>query len=127
MAFWIFLFVCNLSIPGLLLLLGWVFRNHAPQSINGVYGYRTRRSMQNGETWRFAQAEFGRLSWRWGLAELPLVPLGMLLVLGRGETVTGAVGGILCVVLCIPIGVMIGQVERALRRTFDEEGRRITF
>lgn len=125
MGLWMVLLFSNLLIPGLLILFGWMFRAHAPKKINLAFGYRTKRSMRNEDTWQFAQAEFGKLAWRWGLAELIPALLGMLLVRGRGEAAISAVGGGLCGVLCIPIGVIIWQVERALKRAFDDNGQRV--
>lgn len=120
MGFWVFMLIMCLMIPGMLLLFGWIFQNCAPKSINGVYGYRTKRSMRNQSSWDFAQAMFGRLAFRWGLYELPVTLLAMLAVLGRGETTVGTMGGVLCGVLCLPFFVMIWQIEKALKRQFPE-------
>ena len=38
---------------------GLLFRK-TPKEINYVYGYRTKRSMMNEETWRFANQYFGK-------------------------------------------------------------------
>lgn len=120
MGFWVFMLIMCLMIPGMLLLFGWIFQNQAPKSINGVYGYRTKRSMRDQSSWDFAQAMFGRLAFRWGLYELPVTLLAMLAVLGRGETTVGTMGGVLCGVLCLPFFVMIWQIEKALKRQFPE-------
>ena len=126
MGFWLFMLLSVLLVPGMLLLFGWMFRAHAPRTINYAFGYRTRRSMRNADTWQFAQAEFARLSWRWGLAELPVGILAMLPFLGKGTDPVGAAGGILCGLFCIPIIVIIWQVEHALKASFDENGKRRT-
>ncbi len=124
MGFWFFMLLSVLLIPGMLLLFGWMFRAHAPQTMNYVFGYRTRRSMRNADTWQFAQAEFARLSWRWGLVELPVGILAMLPLLGKNTGLVGVAGSILCGVFCIPIFVIIWQVEHALKASFDENGKR---
>ena len=121
MGFWIFMLLMGLMIPGMLLLFGWIFQKYAPRGINAVYGYRTKRSMRDQRSWDFAQAMFGRLAFRWGLYELPVVLLAMLAVLGRGEDTVGLVGGVLCGALCLPFFVMIWQIERALRQQFPEQ------
>ena len=120
MGFWVFMLIMCLLIPGMLLLFGWIFQHCAPKSINGVYGYRTKRSMRDQSSWDFAQAMFGKLAFRWGLGELPIVLLAMLPVLGRGDTIVGTVGGVLCIVLCLPFFVMIWQIEWALKQQFPE-------
>jgi len=37
------------------LIVGWYMKNHPPQKINGLYGYRTKRSKKSQENWDFAQ------------------------------------------------------------------------
>ena len=124
MSFCIFMLLSCLLVPGMLLLFGWMFRSHAPKTINYAFGYRTKRSMKNEETWRFAQAEFGRHSLRWGLAELPVTLLVMAAIFGRDEGTVGTISSALCFVLCVPLLIMIWQVERALKKHFDENGKR---
>ncbi len=125
MWFWFFILANCLSVPVILLLIGWMFQKHAPQSVNGIFGYRTRRAMKNDDTWKFAQQAFGQLSFHWGLAELPVTLLSMLVVYGQSDSVIGITGGVLCLFLCFPIFLMIWQVERALKKQFDEKGRRL--
>ena len=47
MAFWIFCTAMTLLVPLVMLIFGRVFLIRPPRDINGVYGYRTRRSMRN--------------------------------------------------------------------------------
>ena len=115
-------------IPVVLLLFGWLFSHgRYPKHPNGVYGYRTTRSMKNDETWAFAQERWGRLGWRagWWLLMLSLLFVAILqtqsvrqhgLYVGAWITVQG----VLTLATIIP-------VERALKNTFDEYGRRKTF
>ena len=112
-------------IPVVLLLFGWLFSHgRYPKHPNGVYGYRTTRSMKNDETWAFAQERWGRLGWRagWWLLMLSLLFVAILqtqsvrqhgLYVGAWITVQG----VLTLATIIP-------VERALKNTFDEFGRR---
>ena len=41
-------------------------RKQTPEKINRLVGYRSRRSMKNVETWKFANEYCGRLWWRIG-------------------------------------------------------------
>ena len=66
MWFWWFMFVCNLIIPAILIFIGRMMWKHCPKKINDIYGYRTRRSKRNMETWKFAHDYCGRLWWKWG-------------------------------------------------------------
>lgn len=54
-----------LLIPGTMVLFGYVWKKHPPKTINGIYGYRTRRSMQNWATWEFAHQYCARLCASW--------------------------------------------------------------
>ncbi|WP_186564994.1 SdpI family protein [Lawsonibacter celer] len=122
--FWIFMLLMTLLIPLTMLGFGIVFRRWAPREINGVFGYRTRRSMKNRETWAFAHACCGRWWRRAGALMLPLTLGAMLFCLGRGVSFIGIYS---MAVLAVQTAVMIGSifpVEAALRRTFDENGRR---
>ena len=76
MWFWWFMFVSNLLIPALLIAVGYSMWKHCPGKINAVIGYRTRRSMKNMDTWKFAHEYCGRLWWKigWGML-LPSVPV----------------------------------------------------
>ena len=59
MAFWCFMLLCDLLIPLTMILAGAVMCRRSPRRINRFFGYRTRRSMQNPDTWMFAQAYYG--------------------------------------------------------------------
>ena len=124
MGFWIFMLVMVLLLPASMLGLGRWFMKQAPGKINYVFGYRTRRSMKNPETWAFAHHYFGRIWYISGLVSLPLSIAAMLLVLGRGTDAVSAVGSVLCCVQLIPVVCAIIPTERALRREFDDDGNR---
>lgn len=67
MWFWWFILVCDLLVPFTMLIAGRMMWKHCPKHINGVVGYRTRRSMKNIETWKFAHDYCGQLWWKIGL------------------------------------------------------------
>ncbi len=118
MGFWIFMVCMNLLIPLAMLGFGVVFLRWPPRKINGVYGYRTARSMASQEAWDFAHAYFGRLWTRMGLVMLPLSVLAMLPCLGKGENMVGLWGGVLSAVECVPMLLAIVPTEKALKKRF---------
>ena len=61
MGFWIFMLIMVLLIPITMIVIGRLFLNNAPKDINYVFGYRTKRSMMNLETWKFAHEYIGNL------------------------------------------------------------------
>ena len=124
MGFWIFMFVCNLLIPIIMIGFGGAMKKHAPKEINGIYGYRTSMSMKNVDTWNFAHQYCGKLWWMLGWIMVPITVFLMLLLLGSGIDMTGIWGGIICILQCVALVVSIYPVEKALRKNFDKNGKR---
>ena len=124
MWFWWFMLICDILIPILMIICGRMMWKHTPGKINGIIGYRTPRSMKNMDTWRFAHDYCGRLWWRIGW--IMFIPS---LVIHRpfyhsSENVIGTVGAVLCTVQCVFLIVPVFFTERALKRTFNDEGIR---
>lgn len=124
MGFWIFMTCCTLLIPVIMVCTGAALRRGKFSTINPVSGYRTRRSMQNQQTWDYAQRECGRLWQRWGWGELIATVVLMLLFLGEKTESVGIFGGILCLLQIVPLLVSIFVVEKKLQAAFDENGVR---
>ena len=95
MGFWIFMLIVVLLIPLTMLFFGWLLFRRTPKEINYVYGYRTKRSMRNEETWKFANQYFGKVWHRCGLISVPLSVIAIALVFGKGTETVGTVGGII--------------------------------
>lgn len=122
MGFWIFMFCCTLLIPIIMIIAGNSMRLGKFKTINSIVGYRTRRSMQNQQTWDYAQRECGRLWVRWGVLMLVPAAVIMLLLLGKEIPTIGTVGGIFTVLQMLPLLLSIAIVEKKLREKFDENG-----
>ena len=110
------------AIPAIFIVFGYLFtRGHYPKKPNGLYGYRTTRSMRSEEAWRFAQERWGRLIWRFGW--------GLLLASAAVAAVLGAFvkGNALAIAVNVWMGVetiatlaTIPLVERALKKRFGK-------
>ena len=127
MGFWIYMLVMTLLIPAIMICFGRFFSRKAPDRINHGFGYRTARSMKNKDTWVFAHKCVGKLWTRLGWTLLPLSVLVMLPVFGKDKDTVGYTGAAL---EALQILVMIGTiffVEKELKKTFDNEGRRRNF
>ena len=70
MGFWIFCLAMNLLLPVIMLVFGRLFQTKPPKTINGLFGYRTARSMKSQEAWDFAHRTCGRLWFKLGLVLL---------------------------------------------------------
>ncbi len=123
MGFWIFMLIMDLLIPAIVTGFGRMFRKNPPRDINYAFGYRTRRSMLNNDTWLFAQKMMGEIWYKTGLLMFCTV-LPMIFVINAGEDTVSLVGGAICIVQIAAIMLTIIPVERALKNTFDEKGNR---
>ena len=124
MWFWWFMFVCNLLIPVILIIAGRMMWKHCPKKINTVYGYRTRRSMKNMDTWRFAHNYCGKLWWKIGWFSLFPSVVVQIPFFESSEDVIGIVGGIICMVQVVILIASIFPTEAALKKTFNDDGTR---
>ena len=91
---------------------------------NAVFGYRTTMSMKNRGTWEFAHKYCGKIWYVCGLIMLPITVLFLLLTIGKNEDYIGTVGEIIAMVQLIPLIGSIFPTEIALKKNFDENGKR---
>ena len=124
MGFWIFMFIMVLLIPLTMIFFGWLLFRKTPKEINYIYGYRTKRSMMNEETWRFANQYFGKVWYLCGLILAPLSVIAIGIVFGKGPGTVGTVGGIITMLQMLPLIGAIVPTESELKKNFDENGKR---
>ena len=124
MGFWIFMLIMVLLIPLTMIFFGWLLFRKTPKEINYVYGYRTKRSMMNEETWRFANQYFGKVWYLCGLISAPLSVIAIAIVFGKGPGTVGMVGGIITMLQMLPLIGAIVPTESELKKNFDENGKR---
>mgnify|MGYP001152533585 FL=1 len=123
--FGIFVLAMDLLIPGVMIGFGKEFQKNPPAEINPGYGYRTAMSSKNQDTWDFAQRCMGKVWYQAGRWLLLPSLLPLLLVLRQDVGTVGAVG---LAVSGVQLVVMLGSilvVERALKKTFDKNGKKI--
>lgn len=123
MGFWIFMLLVAVLCPLILLVFGYVFHSGRPRRINAFWGYRTARSMQDADTWRFAHRFCGTLWIKIGWVLLPLSLVVMFLVRTQSETMQ-ALGSLSLAAGLFAILFSIRQTEAALRRSFLTSGSR---
>ena len=121
---WLIIGATVLFIPLLMLFVAIIFLKKTPNSINPVYGYRSRRSMKSPEAWKFAHYLCAKIWLYAGIVMLLLTILAMLLVLNKSEDIVGLVGQIILYLQIAVIVLSIIPVEIALKRNFDENGNR---
>ena len=108
----------------IMLVAGRMMQKRPPQKINCFFGYRTERSMKNRDTWEFAHQYIGKLWFRLGwIVLIPSVAL-LLVFFGKDIRTVGNVGMTICFLQLIPMIVPVFFTENALKKTFDQYGRR---
>lgn len=122
---WVLMLSCNLLIPAVAIWYGRRFQANPPREPNGVFGYRTARSMKSRDTWDFAQRKMGQVWGRWGFVMVPPVVVCQVLTL-FAPTVDGMCLWSLPITVVETVLLLLSMipVERALRENFDENGRR---
>lgn len=124
MWFWWFMFISNLLVPVIMMVAGRMMWKNSPGKINSVYGYRTKQSMKNADTWKFAHEYCGRLWWKLGVILL-IFSIAVQIPFFKGnEDTVGTVGGILMTIQMIVLIVSLFPTEAALKRTFSDNGTR---
>ena len=124
MGFWIFMLCTVLLVPLIMLFFGFYFKNNSPKEINSLFGYRTTMSMKNKDTWEFAHHYCGRLWLVLGMIMLPLSVIPMLFFINQDIDVVGIAGGIIEGIQVVVLLISIFPTEKALKKTFDENGNR---
>ena len=122
--FYVYMLLTSLLIPVIMLVFGWLFRRQAPKKINVWYGYRSARSMKNEDTWVFAHQHIGRTWMLVGAVLLVISVIPMIAVYGKDDDTVGVVSLVLLFVQMLPMIMSLIPTERALKRTFDENGIR---
>lgn len=124
MGFWIFILIMMLLIPVTMIGFGAYFLKKAPKTINAVFGYRTSMSMKNNDTWEFAHKYFGKIWYISGWILLVVTIVVMIFTIGKNDNFIGNTSVILCHVQMVALLVGFIPTERALKRTFDKDGKR---
>ncbi len=122
MGTWIMIVITYILIPALMTGAGWRIWKHPPKTINAMYGYRTKMSSRNQNTWRFAQEYAGRLWVRWGIRMIPVSLLLLMFFATAGEEAAATAGTVLCMAQIVIMLSSIAVVERMLNKVFDKQG-----
>lgn len=124
MMFWVLMLLTALICPLMMLIIGLIYKNHAPKKINRFSGYRTEMSMKNIGTWTFAHKYIARMWLIWGAILTVPSAVPMLFVMDKSEETISLTALIVCF---IGLGAMMATLiptEIALRKNFDKDGNR---
>lgn len=124
MGFWLFMLFIDLICPFTMIGFGKLFMNWAPQNINSAFGYRTRMSSLNLDTWKFAHKYIGKIWYITGLITLIPSIIVMIALFGKSNDTVETVGVIVEAIQIVLLVVTIFPTEIALRKNFDKNGKR---
>lgn len=109
--------------PVTLIIVGKLFLAKAPKDINDLFGYRTKRSSKNQETWDFAHKYFGEIAFKLGIF-LFIATIPLLIFFKSEENFNN----ILMVISHTQLVIFLSPIfftERALKKNFDKNGFKI--
>lgn len=95
------------------------FKSRPPKGMNPLYGYRTRTSMRNPDTWEEANRFSAGLQVKFALAFVGFDMLSYCLIGGLNSFYLS------CSFLTLGSIAIIPITEYHLRNTFDQEGKRL--
>lgn len=105
------LFITLGSCGVIFIVMGYFMSKNQPKEINGLYGYRTPRSMKNQKIWDYSQVYSAKVMMKYGGYFLLLCLPGYFMDIAP-EIATGL--GLL--ILLIGVALMIFQVEGQLKK-----------
>lgn len=122
MIFWVYMLIIDSLIPLTMVGFGLYFQKNPPKDINTFFGYRTKRSMKNQDTWRYAHEHCGKV-WFWVGLIILLLSLTLMIVFfclfNRNTSTIGTYGGIICGVQLLALIVSLFPTELSLKIKFD--------
>ena len=108
----------TLLIWGIILIIAMVFKLFLPSKINCIYGYRTKSSMKNQETWNEAHKYSSTLLVKAAVLSLLIGAMcGYLLPDKNGLKIT-----VLLFVLILILTIVFTEIY--LKKNFDMDGKR---
>lgn len=107
--------IFSFVVPAIYIAIGIAFKKHPPKEINSVSGWRTQRSMQNQETWNFANTLGGKCFLALGCIE---VICTAILLLFASRLFANAIAPIVLQTACMAI--VIVYVQRKLKTHFRQ-------
>lgn len=109
----------NLLLGPLLLFFTIIFKIFPAKNINGLYGYRTSRSMKSQQSWDAANKYAFNLM-LWVAIITCIAQLILYYTISPANTVLST-----CIIMCALLIIVIPITESFLKKNFDDEGNPI--
>ena len=119
--FYVYMVVCVFLLPAAMLFLGHRWQKKPPDSINAVFGYRTRRSMSSKQAWDYAHRYCGRIWVKcgWISAAFAVLSMALLGFVTLNVSTVGIAGGIVACLELLPALASLAATEQELKRVFE--------
>ncbi|MCI9504503.1 MAG: SdpI family protein [Clostridia bacterium] len=124
MWFWWLMLACNIIVPFITIFTGWFMWKRPPKEINRIIGYRTKRSMYNNDTWKFAHNFCGKLWWIMGWIILGISVAVLIPFIHSTDLTIGIAVLVSVAVQCLILVLSMIPTEIALKKTFFDNGTR---
>ncbi|MBK0369704.1 SdpI family protein [Flavobacterium agrisoli] len=106
----------NITLLGgfVFMIMGYIMYVFPPKKINSLYGYRTKRSMENQEKWDFAQIYSSKEMMKWGF----VLACGFLLsfITHFDNTINMNIG---LGLMFVTVFILFWRVEKAIKNQFE--------
>lgn len=99
-------------------------KEHTPEEINSIIGYRTKRSMSSPEAWRFANRLCGDMWIKGGFASLiPSLALTIIICMLFNNRIGVVASCIIELVQVALIFLPVHYVEQQLQKKFEDNDK----
>ncbi len=102
------LVILNIIIAFVIIGLPLYFLKRPPKKINGIYGYRTPRSMKNQEAWDLANRTWAKTLFKYSVSVV-IVQMALWVLYDVGTSLFGG-----CAVWLLAIGLAFYETEKRL-------------
>lgn len=116
------MFISDIILPIVMIVGGMIMTKHCPKRINTLVGYRTRRSMKNMDTWKFAHDYCGKLWLKLGWITIILSALILVLFYQSNEDTLVMTSNALIIIQFVILLISVYLTERALKMHFYDDG-----
>lgn len=124
MFFWFLITSLALLCPTFMIIFGVIFIIIAPNGINYVLGYRSRRSIKTKETWKFANRFLGIFWVILGTLSFASILVPMILLYYSQDSIIGTVGALLTLASIVILAIPILPLEMLIQKKFDVFGNK---
>lgn len=114
--------ISDIILPVVMIVGGIIMNKHCPKRINILVGYRTRRSMKNMDTWKFAHDYCGKLWLKLGWITIILSALILALFYRSDEDTLRMTSNVLMIIQFVILLISVYLTERSLKMHFNDDG-----